>query len=126
MINLITPPDILHNENINILFINMSSVYKKIINDTLTEFENINVYIYDYDKDYSWLINVVASCDLVLIDIDSSLVDIRSLIGYILSKNQTFYLTNDSIMPYNMINPNKINSLDMFFNKLRGINEKQR
>lgn len=104
----------------------MSSVYKKIINDTLTEFENINVYIYDYDKDYSWLINVVASCDLVLIDIDSSLVDIRSLIGYILSKNQTFYLTNDSIMPYNMINPNKINSLDMFFNKLRGINEKQR
>ena len=126
MINLITPPDVLHNENTNVLFINLSLNHRKEINETLQEFDNLNVYIFDNDQDLNWLIGIVSSCDFILIDVDNCHLDIKTLVGYILSKNQTFYLTSDTIMPYNMINPNKVISLDMFFNRLRGINEKQK
>lgn len=125
MINIITAPDFLCNENPNILLVNPSSDNKDKLNKWLLDIDlDLNIYVYT-DESVDWLINVAASSDIIFCDIDNSGSHLRLVIGNFLSKNKTFYLTNDTSMPYNKLNPNKIDSMDIFAKKIRGIYGKE-
>ena len=126
MINVITPPDFLYNENPNILLINPSEQCKDSLNALLLELDTgLNLYLYDNHDDAQWILQAAAASDFVFVDIDNSGIQLRLIVGHLLSMNKTFYLTNDTSLPYNKLNPNKLDSVDIFANKLRGLYGKE-
>jgi hypothetical protein len=126
MINVITPPDYLYNENPNVLLINPNNECKQNLNDLLLGIDiDLNLYLYDDNEDADWILQTAAASDFVFVDIDNSGIQLRLIIGHLLSMNKTFYLTNDTSLPYNKLNPNKLDSVDIFANKLRGLYGKE-
>jgi len=122
MINIITAPDFLHNENPNVLVVCPSYKNKQLLNQALLDIDvGMNLYLYEDEPDLEWLLNATGICDLIFCDVDNVPKNIKVLLGYIISLNKTFYLTNDNLIPYNMLNPNKIDNLDAFISKLRGL-----
>jgi len=108
--NLITPPDVLKNENVSVLLINLSEFDKSNFNDAAKELkQSVNLYLYDEDEqnDIGWLITVADSVDYIFLNIDNS-KKIEWLIGWILNYSNTFYLTSAEHIPYNKINVNKV------------------
>lgn len=126
MINIVTPPDFISNENPNILIINPSLADKENLNQWLLDLNlSINLYVYENQEPVDWVIKTAAACDLIFCNIDNSGNHFKLVVGHLLSLNKTFYLTNDHSLPYNILNPNKIESMDAFAKKLRGIYGKE-
>lgn len=126
MINVITPPDFLYNENPNVLLINPSEQCKDSLNTLLLQLDTgLNLYLYDNHNDAQWILQAAAASDFVFVDIDNSGIQLKLIVGHLLSMNKTFYLTNDNSLPYNKLNPNKLDSVDIFANKLRGLYGKE-
>lgn len=124
-LNLITEPDKLHNENSSVLLINPSDAVKNDFNQKAKQFEkDINVYMFevkdpDDDKNLKWLIEVVNTVDLIIFDVNGTFND-RWLIGYILNKNNCYYIWNGSdVFEYNLINMNRIYDLEFLPNKIK-------
>tara|TARA_B100002019_G_C21033536_1_gene480830 strand:- start:199 stop:600 length:402 start_codon:yes stop_codon:yes gene_type:complete len=120
---LITPPDRLYTQEKSILLIHPSFNLKE-------EFQNIllnvnqptHVYLYDLEKNHEnyWLIDVFNHVDIVIFDIDNSSPEVRSIAGYFLAKDKTFWLTNSGESMYNTISKNQIFTLDFLKHKLGG------
>ena len=121
-INLITPPDILHNDSIQLLFVSPSGDLQKEIQKTVFSSveDSLNVYIYEqptYDKDnVNWLLNVFKQSDITIIDIDNCTEHCRDLLSYMIAKNKTYWLTNNQDSVYNNLSKNKIYTLDFLSN----------
>jgi len=121
MINVITPPDFLYNENPNVLLINLNKKHKDILNAFLLDLDTgLNLYLFDNHNDSEWILQAAAASDFVFVDLDNCGNQMKLIIGNLLSMNKTFYLTNDGSLPYNKLNPNKVDSMDLFAEKLRG------
>lgn len=113
IINLITPPDKLLNNNLSLLLVCPSDELKAEFNKCATQFTMpINLYLFE-DTNLNWLLDVVQSVDHIIIDIDN-IKDHTWIIGYLLSFGKTFYLTNTSNTVYNVINVNRIYDLTQF------------
>ena len=117
-INIITPPDILYNDNYQILLIYPSKplqdeLQDKFLNSTDT---SVNVYYYDkpvYTKEETdWLLSVFKMCDLALIDIDNTSPWARDLLSFMIAKPKTYWLTNSQDSVYNSLSNNKVYNLD--------------
>ena len=110
VINLITPPDKLFNDDPSILLVNPNDNIKNQMNEVLKDLDTrINLYLYDKSEtaDQTWLIDIANSVNSIIVDIDNT-HDEQWLIGYLLSFSKTFYLTNRDFIPYNVINTNRI------------------
>jgi len=108
--NLITPPDTLHNENVSILLVNPSDQDKEDFNKIAKDLKkSINLYLFDENNNDSieWLIDIAQSVDHIYFNIDQS-KKIDWLTGWLLNFSKTFYLTTSDHMPYNKINVNKV------------------
>ena len=113
VINLITPPDKLFNNNTSILLVNPSDYLKEDINTCLKNIkQDLNLYLYE-ESDIAWLLDVINSVDYILLDINN-VQDNHWVIGYILSKQNCFYLTNDQELSYNNINRNRVYDAKQF------------
>jgi hypothetical protein len=113
VINLITPPDKLFNNNTSILLVNPSDYLKEDINTCLKNIkQDLNLYLYE-ESDITWLLDVINSVDYILLDINN-VQDNHWVIGYILSKQNCFYLTNDQELSYNNINRNRVYDAKQF------------
>ena len=119
---LITPPDFFENENTSILFINLSDKDQSLVSDWFANSElsiNLNIYFFDKETDVPWLLHAVSRCEFKFIDLDNTTELTRSLSGFILAKNNTFYSTDNiersSVFSY--INQNKITNIEKFLEK---------
>jgi len=123
-LNLITAPDKLLNENPSILMVNPSLALKQEFNDRAKHFEkDVNVYMFevgdpDEQSDLKWLIEIINFVDTIVFDINGTFRD-RWLIGYILNKNNCYYVwTGSDVFGYQLINQNKIYDLEFLTNKI--------
>lgn len=122
-INIITAPDKVYTDGINLLLVCPSNqLLKSIQDDILTDIQqDINVYIFQNNKEsITWLIEVFQFCEFVILDIDSIDYPERDLIGYFMSKNKTHWLTNAHQSVYTNINKNQIYNLLDIKNQIGG------
>ena len=109
-VNLITSPDKLLNSNLSFLLLNPSVTVKEQFNDMLKELSDapINLYLWDNQSpNISWLLDIAQSVDYIIVDIDNT-KELQWVIGYLLSFDKTFYLTNQVEMQYNILNINRV------------------
>lgn len=119
VISLITAPDKLFNADTSILLVNPSDALKESFNDQATKIKkSINLYLYEFEEDILWLLDVAQSCDYIILDIDNT-KDNHWLIGYFLTFGKTYYLTNGSDIVYNKVNVNRIFEFQQF---MEGVN----
>lgn len=117
-INLITSPDKLFNETASLLLVNPSDALKEDFNLNALKLEvPLNLYLYE-EAELGWLLDVVQSVDYIILDLDN-VKENHWIIGYLLSKDKTFYLTNATNSVYNTVNVNKIYEISQF---LEGVN----
>ena len=115
VLNLITSPDKLFNDNQSLLLVNPSDSIKENFNHYAQQFENdVNLYLYENSEtDLRWLLEVVETVDHIILDIDNTKVS-PWIIGHLLGFGKTFYLTNTPDSVYNVINNNRIYELKQF------------
>jgi len=122
-INIITPPDKLFNNNINILLIYPSSSIKEQMQNYLASVDiPFNIYYYEVHElnhDPDWLLSINKICDITILDIDNTPPDIRDMASYFISQNNTYWLTRAENVFYNKLSVNRIYNLD-FLNKSIG------
>ena len=92
VINLITPPDKLYNDNRSFLLMNPSDIVKEQFNEMAKQLgENLNVYLFDQDEvhDVNWLLDIVNQVGTIILDVDNTRNEYQWLIGYLLSFDKT-------------------------------------
>ena len=124
-INIITPPDKLFNDAVQVLLIFPSkelqeSVQKHLFVDIE---QDINVYIYEQevssDIDLDWLLTVFKMSELTIIDVDNVQPYLRDMLSYMIAKPKTFWLTKGENRVYNKLSNNRFNDFK-FLSKLGG------
>lgn len=122
---IITPPDFLYQDCINLLLINPSKdLLQNLQNEILSNFvQDMNIYLYEktaYAKeDVDWLLKAFSHCDIVIVDIDNCSIDNKLLLSYFIAKTKTYWLTNAVDSIYNHLSSNRIFNLS-FLNNLGG------
>lgn len=117
-IKIITAPDILFNDSIQILLVSPSKSLQKELQDKFLAKvdDDVNVYYYnddDYNKEnIKWLLSVFKISDLTIIDLDNCSSHTRDLASYMIGKNKTYWLTNANETVYNSISENRVYTLD--------------
>ena len=122
-INVITPPDMLHNAALTFCLIQPSESIKEQTQKLIENFDDpVNIYIYDpeaeQDRDWDWLINTARLADYTILDIDNLDVITRNFASYFVSLPNVFYLTNDENTPYNKLSLNRVYNLDWLYDKI--------
>ena len=115
ILNLITSPDKLFNNNPSLLLVNPSDTIKENFNHYAQQFQNdVNLYLYENSEtDLRWLLEVSETVDYIILDIDNTKISLW-IIGHLLGFGKTFYLTNTPESVYNVINNNRIYELKQF------------
>tara|TARA_B100000085_G_scaffold285102_1_gene319995 strand:- start:1457 stop:1852 length:396 start_codon:yes stop_codon:yes gene_type:complete len=115
VLNLITSPDKLFNNNPSLLLVNPSDTIKENFNFHAKEFKSgVNLYLYEnIEEELGWLLDIVQSVDHIVLDIDNTKNN-HWIIGHLLGFGKTFYLTNTPNPVYNVINNNRIYELKQF------------
>lgn len=115
-LNLITPPDKLFNECYSILLIYPSDATKDELQEHIKlQDRDVNVYLYnqdDHEQDLDWLLSVCHIVDVVVLNLDNSSPEVRKLASYIISKSNTYWLTNEANPLYTMLSVKQIYNLD--------------
>lgn len=122
-INVITPPDVLHNQAVSILLVQPSEALRQQLQNILKKCDQaINIYLYDpavqAQRDIAWLLNISKISDYTILDLDNTTTTERIFASYLISLPKTFYLTNDETTQYNLISANRIYDLDWLMPKL--------
>lgn len=120
-ITLVTPPDRLYTQEYSFLLIYPSAVIKEQFQQLLAEApNNVIVYLYELNSnhEFEWLLDTFNQVDSVILDIDNCESIVRSLTGYFIAKNKTYWLTKGDNPVYNIISKNRIFNLDFLKNKL--------
>ena len=123
-INLITPPDILHNLHKSFFLVYPSLDIKHQFQNLIENFdETINVYMYeqkDEDSELSWLIRVTEKSNFVVLDIDNFPPEHTHIISFLLAHSNVYWLTKGENQVYNVISNNRIYNLDWLYEKIIG------
>lgn len=122
-INVITPPDVLHNHATSVLVVQPSETLRIQLQNVLEGYTKpINIYLYDpqvaEESSISWLLNIAKICNFTILDLDNITSLEKNFASYLISLPKTFYLTNDITTPYNLLSANRIYDLDWLLPKL--------
>lgn len=123
-INVITAPDVLHNDTLSFLLVQPSPEIRSQFQNLVANFDIVtNCYLYDPEQteqiDIPWLLNVSAMVNFTIVDLDNLGPEERNFSSYLISKPNTFYLTNDNTTLYNLISVNRIYNLDWLYEELK-------
>lgn len=113
-VTVITPPDKLFDQATKILLIHPGVDVRKQIGEILSNIPSaVNVFLYEETTGLhiEWVLDILADCDICIIDVDNSTEMTRKFSSLIIANPKTFYLTDDSITPYNLISANRIYDL---------------
>jgi len=122
-ITLITPNDKIYTSETSILLVYPNSKIKEQLQNILTEYNcSVHIYLYEIEENHEieWLFDVQGLCDYTIIDIDNCTSPIRDLASFLISKDNTFWLTNGTGSYYNVISKNRIFDLDFLKTKIGG------
>ena len=117
-VNLITSPDRIFNDTEKVLLIHPSTELQSEFQQKVLENieEDLDVYIFDIPKPTSdeidWLLVSVEMVDYIIADTDNCESQVRMLLGYILAKSKTYWLTNAENSVYNHLSRKRIYNLD--------------
>ena len=115
-VTLVSPPDILTNNELSLLLIYPQNNIKTDLQDILLELQvPIVVYLYEPPvelEDPDWLLTMFNTADIVVLDIDNSEMKTRDLASYFVSFDKTLWLTNGSGLYYNKLSVNRIYDLN--------------
>jgi len=122
-ITLITPPDIYENNNTSVLFAHISDADQEIVSKWLAQANldnNFNFYIYNGEPEVPWFFWAVGCCQYKYIDLDGVNEISNLLSGYVLSKPNFFYKTENenAAAVVGHINNNRISSIEKFLERL--------
>jgi hypothetical protein len=123
-INIISPLDKLYNDAYSILLMYPCLQTQLQLQDILLTVENssLNIYVYKESQfahdTFSWLLDVFAICNLVIIDIDQISVhsNIQQILSYMIAKPKTYWLTTHHHTVYNYISNNRVYDLSFLKN----------
>jgi len=122
-LNLITPPDKLFNDCYGVLLVYPSDEIKNELQECIRlQNKDVNVYIFEpgeKEQDLDWLLSVCRLVDAVILNVDNCSPEVRKLASYIISKPNTYWLTNETNPLYTMLSVKQIYNLD--FLKQEGI-----
>jgi len=128
-ITVVTPPDVLHTNEISFLLIYPSTQTKNQLQDVIEKFNmSFVVYLYELDdvnEEVDWLLSSCHSSTFVIFDIDNSPSKIRDLASYIIANTNTYWLTNSGDHYYNKLSINRVYTLDFLEDKIGGYFEKK-
>ena len=122
-INIITPPDILFNDAYTMLLVYPSKPLQEELQDTFLSSTKMDVNVYYFDQanytkqDVDWLLNIFKMSELTIVDVDNTAPWAKDLLGYMIAKTKTYWLTNGQDSVYNSLSSNKIYNLD-FLSKI--------
>ena len=117
-INIVTPPDLLFNDSLQLLLVHPSEQLQNDLQDTFLAKTNADVNLYVYNKsvkvteEVEWLLSIFKQCDVAILDIDNSTAWVRDLASYMIAKNKTYWLTNSHDSVYNSLSNNRVYNLD--------------
>ena len=117
-INIVTPPDMLFNDSLQLLLIYPSKQLQDELQDKFLANTGVDVNLYLYDKpvndkdEVNWLLSVFKQCDVAVIDVDNTSPWCRDLASYMIAKNKTYWLTNSQDSVYNSLSNNKVYNLE--------------
>lgn len=124
-INIITPPDLLYHDAIEVLLICPSDNVKNEVQQALVDIDDdIDIYVYEpnellSDKDLDWILNVFKKSSVTIIDIDRVPPILQPILSYMIAKPKTFWLTKGLNRVYNKLSNNKVYDFE-FLSKLGG------
>lgn len=127
---IITPPDIVYEDCLNLLLINPTqTLLQNLQTEVLGNFpQDMNIYLYEKNcyikEDIDWLLKVFYFCNIVIVDIDNTPNDNKLLLSYFIAKTKTYWLTNAVDCVYNHLSSNRIYNLS-FLTNLGGTIEKE-
>ena len=122
-INIVTPPDLLFNDSLQLLLVHPSEQLQNDLQDTFLAKTNADVNLYVYNKsvkvteEVEWLLSIFKQCDVAILDIDNSTAWVRDLASYMIAKNKTYWLTNGHDSVYNSLSNNRVYNLE-FLSKI--------
>ena len=124
-ITLITPPDIFENANKSILLCHMTDEEQDIISRWLKNADlpyELNLYAYTNEANPVWFLYALNRCEYKYININNVNTLTQALAGYVLSRNNVFYKTDDTNIAaiYSHINSNRVDSIDVFLEIVLG------
>ena len=117
-INIVTPPDLLFNDSLQLLLVHPSEQLQNDLQDTFLAKTNADVNLYVYNKsvkvteEVEWLLSIFKQCDVAILDIDNSTAWVRDLASYMIAKNKTYWLTNGHDSVYNSLSNNRVYNLE--------------
>ena len=122
-INLITPPDTLHNKNFSLNLINTTDDEKEKISLYLGKQEDnreINLYAYTNENNPSWLLSRINGNIPTYINLDNTSDISVKYTSYILSMSNVYYFTADKNTKetYSLISANYVTGLNNFLDKV--------
>lgn len=122
-INLITPPDVLHNNNFSLNLINTTEEEKEKISSYLgmqKDDREINLFAYTNESNPSWLLNRTNGNINTYINLDNTSDISVQYKSYILSKSNVYYYTDDNNTKeiYSLISANYVTGIDNFLDKV--------
>ena len=120
-INIITPPDKLFNDAVQVLLVFPTKELKDAIQDHLVNIEDdVNIYCYEEDvfseDDIDWLLTVFKMSDITIIDLDNIKPYVQDLLSYMIAKPKTFWLTKGENRVYNKLSINRVNDFEFLSN----------
>tara|TARA_B100002019_G_scaffold31776_1_gene25776 strand:+ start:3894 stop:4286 length:393 start_codon:yes stop_codon:yes gene_type:complete len=122
-INLISPPDKLHNSNFTFNLVNTTQKEQEEVSMFLAKngrSEEINVYVYNNEANPTWLLDVVDGKNNTYINLDNTGDISVKYTSYMLSKGNVYYSTKDknSEEIYGIINKNLVTDVSTFLGKI--------
>lgn len=121
-INIITPPDVLYHDAVEILLLCPSSNVKNEVQQSVVDIDNdINIYVYEpgdtlSDNDLDWILNIFQKSQVTIIEIDSVPAFLQPILSYMIAKPKTFWLTNGNNRVYNKLSNNRIKDFEFLSN----------
>lgn len=124
-ITLITPPDIFENSNSSILLCHLTDEEQDAVSQWLSSAEvanDINLYFYSGEATPVWFLYALNRCEYKYINVDGVNLITQALSGYMLSKSNVYYKTDDVNLAavYSHINSNRVNAVAEFLESILG------
>jgi tRNA G10 N-methylase Trm11 len=119
MITLITPPDIFENENLSLVFMNISDQEQEDASHWLSNNnidKNINLYYYQGETNIPWLLHAIAISKGVYLNCNNNSDVTKWITSFILGKSNVWYKSEDANFRalMNYINQKPVNNIKEF------------
>lgn len=122
-LTLITPPDFFENNNVSILFVNLTNDEQAEISEWFKSSninDQLNLYVYNGEENVPWFLYASNRATYKYMNLTTYTAITDALASYVLSGKNVFYKTNNSQLTeiYNHINSNRVDTVTSFLERI--------